>query len=835
MEDGTKRPMMAWKKYQTELPTEADLHQWYREENRTGVGIITGVGGVEMWEVEGRGRDLIPELKTLCHETGLGSLLSDIVNGYCERTPSGGFHTLYRTDSPKTEKLAVNEAGECLIETKGAGGYTIIAPSHGTVHPTGGPWVLTRGALDSMAAITDEERHDFHRMCRTFDARQTTAPVEGASAALTGDDLRPGDVFNASASWPEVLGPHGWTCLHTASDGNQHWRRPGKNRGTSATINKGGTGAFYVFSSSTPFEPDRAYSPFSAYTLLEHGGDYSAAASELARQGYGAPAVITSRASGEITDPADTEGVASDGYRLTDAGNAGRFTHLCGGRVRYVRSWGKYIAYKNGVWLVDPQDAMVTEFAKEVSREMIRGLSQIEDPDRRKREFTHALRTESAGAIASMLRLARGDPGVLVEHEDLDADPHLLNVANGTIDLTSGTMRPHDPADLMTMQCPIAFDPDAEAPLWEDCLKTWQPDPEMQRYLQVRAGACATGRATETADLDHGDGGNGKTKFHAAIQNALGDYAVVPHKSLLVTSRHEQHATVKASLFRKRLALAGETKAADKLDEEQVKALTGGDRIGARRMREDEWWFDPSHTLIIFSNYAPVITGTDEGIWRRVRLVRWPTTIPEAERDKNLDTKLRAEAPGILRWIVDGARIFLTEGLDVPDSVRASTTQYRQDEDVVGRFITESLTLGAGETTAAEIKVALQEWCAEEGRLELRMNDVASALTKAGCQSRRVQREGRKVTIWSGVTLGGDSGPDQEIDREWTPWTASAGSPLENASRVYQRAPGVQGVHCPEIDAESDAESTADDTSVAAFLNAFPGAELVAADPGRST
>ena len=353
-----------------------------------------------------------------------------------------------------------------------------------------------------------------------------------------------------------------------------------------------------------------------------------------------------------------------------------------------------------------------------------------------------------------MVRLARGAPGILVEHEQLDADPYLLNVRNGTIDLRTSTLRPHDPADLMTVQCPVAYDSDARASLWEACVERWQPDRAVRDYIQVRAGAGATGRPTETVDVDYGTGANGKSKFWGAIQDVLGDYTVVPHKSLLVAQRHEQHATVVAKLFRKRLAVASETRAADVLDDEQVKNLTGSDRPSGRRMREDPWEFQPSHTLVMFSNHRPTIQGRDEGIWRRLRLVPWEVTIPEDERDDDLAAKLHAEAPGILAWVVAGARRFITEGLTVPDAVHAATDRYRSDEDTVGRFVDEVLRIGKGWAWSADIRNELESWCADQGvDPPPSMKDIADMLRSHGCRSERRTVSGRKGVIWQGVTI----------------------------------------------------------------------------------
>ena len=346
-----------------------------------------------------------------------------------------------------------------------------------------------------------------------------------------------------------------------------------------------------------------------------------------------------------------------DGHRPTDVGNAHRLLQHAGGRIRYVHAWGKWIVYQRGRWIIDEKDALVTETAKKVAKGLyaLAAKTAAKDPDEAKPIWDWALKSDTSGAIAAMIRLARGAPGILVDHEQLDADPWLLNVSNGTIDLRTGRLRDHDPADLCILQAPVAYDPDATAPLWESCVERWQPDDAVRDYVQVRAGAGATGIPTETVDVDYGCGGNGKSKFHGAVQHVLGPYATMPHKSLIVAGRFEQHATVVADLFRKRLAVASETKQAEDLDDESVKNLTGGDRLKGRRMREDPWEFWPTHTLVMFSNHKPTVQGRDEGIWRRLRLVPWQVTIPENKRDEHLATKLQAEAPGILKWIVDGA------------------------------------------------------------------------------------------------------------------------------------------------------------------------------------
>ncbi|MEQ1698906.1 MAG: phage/plasmid primase, P4 family [Ilumatobacteraceae bacterium] len=356
-----------------------------------------------------------------------------------------------------------------------------------------------------------------------------------------------------------------------------------------------------------------------------------------------------------------------------------------------------------------------------------------------------------------MVRLARGDERVLTAHEDLDADPNLLNVRNGTIDLRTGELHPHAPDDLLTLQAPIRYDPTAMAPLWRACLERWQPDPELREYLQREAGAGATGHPTETLSIHFGDGGNGKSKFFGGIQLVLGDYATVPHKSLLVTQRHEQHETIKADLFRKRIAIASERKAVDVLDDEQVKSITGGDRMRARRMREDPWFFWPSHTMVVVTNFRPAIRGRDEGIWRRVRLIPWTVTIPRAEADIDLAAKLKHEAPGILLWLIEGARRFLADGFEPPASIVAATENYRADEDAPTHFVADCLVLGRGFVMSLGLTQELERWCRDQGLPAMKLREVTHLLVAAGCHTERRAIGGKKCSIWVGVSIPGDT------------------------------------------------------------------------------
>lgn len=431
----------------------------------------------------------------------------------------------------------------------------------------------------------------------------------------------------------------------------------------------------------------------------------------------------------------DTSQPLPDGYFPSDSGNARRFVDLAAGRARYVPAWGKWLVYSDGRWHIDLSTAYATELGRQVALELRRLAADTPDSREARKVFDWALASERAAGIAAMLNLARGAPGILTDHDELDQHPWLLNCRNGEVDTRTGELLPHDPAHLFTMQAPTDYLEDAHSDLWERCVETWLPDAELREFVQRIAGTAMTGHPLERLILNYGTGGNGKSKFYGALTAALGSYAVEGHKSLFLLERHEQHDTVRSSLFRARMVTAPETKQGDRLAEEQIKALTGGDRITARRMREDEWHFWPTHTIIMHTNHPPRVQGTDEGIWRRVLLIPWTVTIPEGERDDDLKAKLEEDRSAVLRWAVLGAMAWHADGrrLYPPCAVVDATKDYRREEDEVGRFIADWCVVGPHlKVDTRKLRSAYEEWCEIEGARALGATAFARDLTSRG-------------------------------------------------------------------------------------------------------
>ena len=456
-----------------------------------------------------------------------------------------------------------------------------------------------------------------------------------------------------------------------------------------------------------------------------------------------------------------------------DTENAARLVARHGDRLHYIAPWGRWLVWsrEEGRWVLDYRDIGVRELAKDVGCDLKETAAGEPDADVAKKLFAFALKSLDSHGISGMVNLARGIEGIPLDHEALDRDGWLLGVANGVIDLHSGTLRPADPADLMTMRCPVVWDEDAGAPRWEQAMEEWFPDSEVRAYVQRVAGSALVGAQRDHVfTIHYGSGRNGKGTFVRAITRALGPYGVVIHLSLLVEQKYKEHDTVRAALFRTRLAVASETQRRVKLDEASVKNLTGGDRITARRMREDLWEFDPTHSLWLQTNYLPEIAGRDRGIWSRIWVVKWEATFSDDDQDKDLGETLAGEAPGIIRWLVEGCLEWQQHGLAEPEAVIRETLAYRRAEDVLGRFASDiGLVFDRNlEIPAGELQRLLAEWATGEG-IDPPRQEIAAWLAEHGArqkQRREIGPDGttRRPRYWLGAGIGADEPNGGQID-----------------------------------------------------------------------
>ena len=296
--DGSKKPApFTWRKYQEERPTTQELMDWFGKGTQQGVGAICGAvsGNLEMLELEGRAvaAQIHIQAKDMAENSGLGELWQKIQEGYCEMTPSGGIHWLYRIadfKTPGNQKLArrpgENGGVDVLCETRGEGGFVILAPSGGACHPSGESWKILSGSIATIPTITFAEREALFSIFKCFDEMPKIENIAQEVKSREVNLALPGDDYNSKVTWDQILTPLGWNKVYTKGEATA-WRRPGKNEGISATTNFNGKDNLYVFTTSTIFESEHSYSKFAAYATLEHSGNFKAAASALRSQGYG--------------------------------------------------------------------------------------------------------------------------------------------------------------------------------------------------------------------------------------------------------------------------------------------------------------------------------------------------------------------------------------------------------------------------------------------------------------------------------------------------------------------------------------------------------------------
>ena len=438
------------------------------------------------------------------------------------------------------------------------------------------------------------------------------------------------------------------------------------------------------------------------------------------------------------------------GHNLTDLGNCGRLIAHHGEDLRFCFPWARWLVWDGRRWAVD-SSGEVHRRAKRTVKEIYREAGDATGDEARKALAKHAMRSEAENRIQAMISLAKSE--VPVMPEELDRNPWLLNVSNGTLDLRTGELRDHRRDDLMTKLAPVDYDPAAEAPAWAAVLERTIPSEPVREFFKKLCGRAFSGDVSEhVLPVLYGTGANGKSTVLNALLEAAGEYGMQAAPDLLIAKRGN-HPTEVADLFGMRFVASIEVEDGRRLAESLVKTLTGGDRVRARRMRQDFWEFAPTHKVFMAVNHKPQVKGNDTAIWRRIRLIPFTETIPPAEQDKKLPEKLRAELPGILRWAVEGCLEWQREGLKAPTEVRKATGAYRSEMDVIGAFLRDECVAGAGyKATLKDVYERYAEWCEEGGERPETKRKFNARLTERGQFDDRRSGPGG-LREWHGLKL----------------------------------------------------------------------------------
>lgn len=396
----------------------------------------------------------------------------------------------------------------------------------------------------------------------------------------------------------------------------------------------------------------------------------------------------------------------------------------------WCEMWGRWLVWTGQRWLKD-ETLAVQDQVRQTLREIANLVATDQGlaPSNRARQ---ADKIASYKTVQNVERLARTYRHVATHPDAWDADRWALNTPGGVVDLRTGSIRPHTVDDRFTKITAVA--PAGNCPTWLQFLeRATGGDVQLQGFLRRMCGYALTGEVREHAlFFVYGTGGNGKGTFLNTITYIMGDYQAVSGAETFTESMGDRHTTELARLQGARLVTAQETEEGKRWAESRIKALTGGDPITARFMRRDDFTYLPQFKLVIVGNHKPAFRNVDEAIRRRLHLIPFTAKIPESERDPLLADKLRAEAGGILSWMIEGCREWATHGLQPPQAVKESTEQYLGAEDSLQQWLDECCDVGAGFASSKALFVSWSRWCEASGEFTGTMKRLMAKLESRG-------------------------------------------------------------------------------------------------------
>lgn len=787
--DGSKRPVHQWSEFMSGRPSRELVASWYTENPQWGVGIVCGQvsGGLELLEIEAvrMGGEHLDRIRTSMEERGVLDIWDEMFErGYCEFTPSGGIHFLYRIADqpvPGNQKIAMSENSKVTYaETRGEGGFVIVAPSSGSVHPSGESWdAAGESKVGVVYEITWDDRQAIHAALKdALDER--VLPVYERPAGMAEYDRsqgdRPGDAFNDDPAQTihDILLRNGWKYLGRKQGQDEYVHPHSSDMSTgSARTGKDGSPNLYAWSG---MPQEGSYDKFAVLAHLEYGGDFSACSAALRRQGYGSERVVdmddwntepTAVPTGVAEQPAAPE--------LTEFSHTGvaQFAEryiLANYRMSAQENFWRL--YESGRWTrdmtgeVDRAAQRVSERVKKIAVRKLEEAKATEDKD----EISVA---KSMVSFASSCRSSRGTTdlvkafsrlrGARIAAEDFDHDVNLIAMANGTFDLGRMELRKHDPNDLLTKRINIVYDPQAKAERWNRFLEEVLPDPAMREFIQDAVGMTLLGRMEEAAFfLLHGDSGCGKSQFLAVIEAVMGEYAATATASAFRVNRQGEKSTTDLHALRgARFVSTSETPEGAQLDEELIKRITGGDTVTSRGLYQENVTWKPRFTMWMATNHLPRMSADDNAIWRRVNPIEFPISFYKEGRvpERGLAQKMIAsELAGIFNWVLEGAQRYVARGLKKPEQVLRAIGDYRADLDPVRNFFLEAGPNGEGrlllddeyEMRSSDLYQVYVAWCGMNNirpmgdrRFGMRLTDLGYS-TKKGSGGIRM-RVGVKI------------------------------------------------------------------------------------------
>jgi putative DNA primase/helicase len=725
-----KVPAIPWEKYQTAAPTSEEVENWFTEDPSRNLGIVTGMASrVIVLDVDGP--DGAAELAKL---------------GDLPETPmvstGKGKHYYFAHPGGDVRNFARKRPG---LDLRADGGQVVAPPS---VHPSGAVYTwqvpLSVGLAYPPAWLIGLIRGE------------KNAPAINGN----GNGREPSDWYARAALGNE---------LDTLAKSTEGQRNDQLNRSAFALGQLVGTGLLAQY----PTEDELLRVALAiglgereALRTIESGMQDGM---KQPREIPDRPMQMSTR-SGRAAAPSpvateEPEPPPVTGEHLSDLGNGCRLVRLYGHDLRYVEVWG-WLSWSGKHWEIDQtrlpermakqipgalyaqattwleqardatEEARATQKAGDMAANEA-ALKRSRDLQKQANQYAAwARNSEARSRIDNMVKLAQSELAVIRKTDQFDADPWAFNCTNGTLDLRTGELHAHRRADLLMKLAAVSFDATARCPRWLAFLEQIMAgDQDLIRFLQKFVGYTLAGDTSEQCLVfEYGSGANGKSTFTETIAAMLGNYARRTPVETLLERFRDQASTDLAALAGARMVIASEIPLGRRLNEGLVKDMTGGDTISARFLYRDSFTFQPCFKLWMYGNHKPKILGTDDGIWRRMRLVPFTITIPPEKQDLKLRQKLLDELPGILAWAVEGCLAWQREGLGLPAAVREATASYRAESDVLAAFLEEcTVTETTASVQVGELKRVYDEWCKTNGeRTTQSSNALGRALTERG-------------------------------------------------------------------------------------------------------
>lgn len=629
------------------------------------------------------------------------------------------------------------------------------------------------------------------------------SPIQVKMSQNTQDGERPGDEFNRTADWHDILLPHGWEWIRKQGD-TWYLRRPGKMSGGHSATLRNSTDRLWVFSEEAhPFQAFKLYDKFSAYATLEHGGDFAAAARALGAKGYGQQRVRAAMgmedsswatAAGPDLVPLsvpptaqDTPPVAPAAPAVTDRdelglplygaddlrdmawdgiGVARKWVSLHSKTFSYIPADNQWMMWDGTRWEPDHRVRHEYSATRMVEKALVRAKAvESENPDVGKALVAQARKMSYASQISSIIRNARSDPRIAAAQSDFNKEPNLITLNNGVLNIDTMELLAHDPAMMLTHKLNASFNPSAPAGRWYRFMEEVLPDKAVRDYVQRVCGYMLTGSMAERVMmLFYGESGTGKTQFLEAISQVMGDFAGVAPASAFQPrqSGYKGPSEDLHKLRGKRFVMQSELDAGSRFNEPLVKSIVGADTQSTRPLYGAPVDWKPEYTVFLATNHLPRISSSENAIWNRVKPIHF-TQVFINEQGQALDPNERGlgrrmatqEADSILNWMLAGLEAYREMGLAEPEQIGAWLKAYREDVDTSRQFLLQGVeedrivVQEGAAATVTQVYRSYLDWCRDNGITPLGLRNFNTRLESAGFERKKRDRG----IMWLGIGI----------------------------------------------------------------------------------